>query len=126
MSTQDIIEAATPGPWEVRGCVVPGEAIDYCYKDGNASIRLPVANTGVCDSKRLNPKSDARFIATFDPEHVALMEAVCEAAADYLQDTCNECGFRTCEMPDSDIGCSLDDIRNTRAALAAYRKERGL
>lgn len=67
-----------------------------------------------------------RFIATFDPEHVALMEAVCEAAADYLQDTCNECGFRTCEMPDSDIGCSLDDIRNTRAALQAYRKERGL
>ena len=57
---------------------------------------------------------------------VALMEAVCEAAADYLQDTCNECGFRTCEMPDSDIGCSLDDIRNTHAALDAYRKERGL
>jgi hypothetical protein len=25
-------------------------------------------------------KANARFIATFNPEHVALMEAVCEAA----------------------------------------------
>jgi hypothetical protein len=114
MRIRDIIEAATPGPWEVRGCVVPGEAIDYCYKDGNASVRAPIANTGVCDDKRLNPKSDARFIATFDPKHVALMEAVCEAVG--------RCGSGLV----MDAPHEWRTVAEAYDALQAYRKERGL
>lgn len=117
MSIRGIIEAATPGPWEVRGCIVPGEAIDYCYKDGNVSVRAPVAATGVCDNKRLNPKSDARFIATFDPEHVALMEAERVAARAFITDRASGAGFAIRKYDEWVDACEATD---------AYRKERGL
>ena len=117
MSIRDIIEAATPGPWRL--------ATSKSVKVGDMTIcRTHDRKWRYGNDER--ETADARFIATFYPEHVALMEAAGEAAADYLQDACNECGFRTCEMPDSDIGCSLDDIRNTLATLVAHRKERGL
>jgi len=52
----------------------------------------------------LNHEVDTRFIFTFDPEHVALMEAVCEA---------------------EDNGTDAE-LTTAGAALQAYRKERGL
>ena len=52
----------------------------------------------------LDHEDDQRFIATFDPEHVSLMEAVCEAENDGTDEELTEAG----------------------ATLQAYRKKRGL
>jgi len=95
MSIRDIIEAATPGPWRI--------ATSKSVKVGDRTIcrthdrKWRYGN----DEQETN---DARFIATFDPEHVALMEAVCEA---------------------EDNGTD-DELTTAGAALQAYRKERGL
>ncbi len=142
MSIRDIIEAATPGPWE-RGDHWWIQGADHCqcrdsygplvYK-GRMNIngrmmeahvhRMPEPTITDCittawlDERTHKPHcvvietdecgfmydADARFIATFDPEHVALMEAVCEA---------------------EDNGTD-DELTTAGAALQAYRKERGL
>lgn len=66
-----IIEAATPGPWRI--------ATSKSVKAGDETIcrthdrKWRYGN----DEQETN---DARFIATFDPEHVALMEAAIAAA----------------------------------------------
>jgi hypothetical protein len=93
MSTRDIIEAATPGPWR------------YCGAGAWEHTRCDAEQPYPSEDPRLGGASDAdaRFIATFDPEHVALMEAVCDAAKR-----------------------NDDELTTAGAALQAYRKERGL
>ena len=56
----------------------------------------------------------ARFIATFDPEHVALMEAVCEAVG--------RCGSGLV----MDAPHEWRTVAEAYDALTAYRKEREL
>jgi len=109
MSIPDIIEAATPGPWRIatsKSVKVGDKTIcrthDRKWRYGN-------------DEQETN---DARFIATFDPEHVALMEAVCEAASKI-------------EFYSSDDGWDRTWLGARETAMAyealqAYRKERGL
>lgn len=60
---------------------------------------------------RYQGEYDADYIAAFDPEHVALMEAVCEAAA------------KNVAQPKQFGGRSLWHCVQD---LTAYRKERGL
>ena len=54
--------------------------------------------------------ADEDFVATFDPEHIALMEAVCEAAVGYIEDR----------------DWCVTALANAAHYLQAYRKERGL
>jgi hypothetical protein len=152
MSIRDIIEAATPGPWE-RGDHWWIQGADHCQcldsygplvHEGcmNINGRMmeahvhrmpePITTEGITtawlDERTHKPHSivhqpvlvgfdaDARFIATFDPEHVALMEAVCEAAkqAHY-------------KLKHHSAAYEAQRILATAiAALAAYRKEHGL
>jgi len=113
MSIRDIIAAATPGPWD----------------DAYGFVRtMPVAENGrhvggsmgVVQATEFNSNghSDSAFIATFDPDHVALMEAVVEAvdAVDVLG------GASTAES----VQAAGRAVWDTRKALAAYRKERAL
>lgn len=109
MSIRDIIEAATHGPWE---------------SDDNGNVFDPSVSP-MHDDPRMAMSSvvDARFIATFDPEHVALMEAVVEAlaraGANYWR-----IGDE-CRAWHSDVD-AVADVREALDALTAYRKERNL
>lgn len=99
MSIRDIIEAATPGPWWTAGGVVSADN-KYVTSSDPYVFQVPI-----------DPSWDnATFAATFDPEHVALMEAVCEAAAGYIEDR----------------SWCVTILANAAYYLAAYRKERGL
>lgn len=66
-------------------------------------------------------QAEARFIATFDPEHISLMEAVCEAA-----DALPCCDLSRDYPRGSCSGCSQKPVCDTTASLTAHRKERGL
>ena len=150
MSIRDIIEAATPGPWE-RGDHWWIQGADHCecrdrygpivYK-GRMHINgtmmeahvhrmpEPITTEGITtawlDKRTHKPHSvvietdeyglmddaDARFIVTFDPEHVALMEAELQAGR-------HAWGFQ--HWPYAALA-----YNEARDALAAYRKERGL
>ena len=106
---RDIIGAATPGPWKwefsegstgVRGAGNKHVLSSWAWEEGPADVD--------CDYP------DAEFIVTFDPEHVALMEAVIEP---------------TLLMDERHPGHlhELIERRNTAVdALIAYRKERDL
>ena len=108
---RDIIEAATPGPWRVDdfGDIIAGSGV----------IALQPATS--CFEEKFVADRDATFIATFDPEHVALMEAVCEAADEST--TCAEC-YDDCEL--THICGAQRTTRRALSALTTYRKERGL
>ena len=98
MSIRDIIEAATPGPWWTAGGVVSADN-EYATSSDPYVFQVPI-----------DPSWDnATFAATFDPEHVALMEAVCDAAK---RNDDERFGGRSLHY------CIAD--------LTAYRKERGL
>ena len=101
MSIRDIIEAATPGPWEASN---PSYLTGECSIARRSTQGLPLGISNMS----IDPHN-ARFIATFDPEHVALMEAVCEAAE---RDDDGRFGGRSLHY------CIAD--------LTAFRKERGL
>lgn len=85
---QDIIDAATPGPWKWKGDISRQEMYSL---DAGASYALMVGSRPVgydgCDhyiedsawGRDKTEGPNMTFIATFDPEHVALMEAVVEA-----------------------------------------------
>ena len=122
MSILDIIEAATPGPWEA---IDPNRLTGECSiaKRSAQGLLLSISNVSI-------DPHNARFIATFNPEHVALMEAVCEAARDgipcqheYASSAClvamredSLCATPTCNKA----------LCAALAALTAYRKEHGL
>lgn len=131
MSIRDIIEAATPGPWRHSS----GAFVDAVVND-EIGTNQPVA--AVLESAQFGEPmpyhQNARFIASFDPEHVALMEAVCEAAEDVADEVTNgvPLGDNVVEFMDEDSDYlfiekslirKLDDALERRAA---YRKERGL
>ena len=100
MSIRDIIEAATPGPWRI--------ATSKSVKVGDKTLcRTHDRKWRYGNDEQ--ETADARFIATFDPEHVALMEAVCEAAE---RNDDGRFGGRS--------------LHYRIADLAAFRKERGL
>lgn len=89
-----------------------------------------VADTDDCDT--------ATYIATFDPEHVALMEAVCEAAAPFSPDaevpfpdppsdaTDSRAALAYLEAVLSAIHPLLAVLSDEVGSLNAYRTERGL
>jgi len=99
-----IIKDATPGPWVVRGCVVADEAVDFCFSGG----RTPVCVTH--ENPRTPAKANAAFIATFDPEHIALMNSFVDSFQYAL------------DNPERDS----DAPYLAHEALMDYRKECGL
>jgi hypothetical protein len=76
------------------------------------------------------PKEWRRFIATFDPEHVALMEAVCEAARDGIPCQHEYASSACLVAMREDSLCTTSTCNKALcaalAAIAAYRKEHGL
>ena len=66
------------------------------------------------------PHEYAAFIATFDPEHVALIEAVVEAAENSALYDEGATAFGKSRP------LALDELHRRVDALAAYRKERAL
>ena len=114
MSIRDIIKAATPGEWDqiphqanfsglaIRTLVMPPEGME------------PIA---VVDGD--NHRADARFIAAFDPEHGALMDAVCEVVREDHQEFGSHNTPHTPPWEECVVCTALD-------RLTAYRKERGL
>ena len=119
MNIQDIIDAATPGPWWTAGGIVSADN-KYVTSSDPYVFQVPLGASW----------ENATFAATFDPEHVALMEAVCEAARDgipcqheYASSAClvamledSLCTTSTCNKA----------LCAALAAIAAYRKEHGL
>ena len=98
MSTiDDIINEATPGPWRESFGMDDRTAIYTMLRSGNTHV---VARS---------EGHDSRFIAAFDPEHIRLMEDVCQAAERKRQ--------RIFGQQSLYAACT---------ALDAYRKERGL
>ena len=67
------------------------------------------------EALRGDPKASDEFLGLYGEP---LLE-VAEAVRYHLEDACGDCAIRFCE-DDSDIGCSLDDMR---AALAPLVKE---
>lgn len=101
MSIRDIIAATTPGPWHVNH--YKQEPHDWLH----SVVTGVVFDVALCEkSHPSHPAKEVRanadFIATFDPEHVALMEDAIQAY--------RAAGISTTES----------------IALTAYRKERGL
>lgn len=127
---RDIINAATPGPWkwgEYDHLEHYGEPFMYpecscgCYK-----YERGFYDTSMGDSNK-------RFIETFDPEHVALMEAEHRAVEKYFV------AFDSLRVvvslgdaPPTMLRMAHREMDEARAALKAahesiptYRKERG-
>lgn len=95
MSTiRDTIAVATPGPW-----VAKSSGFDYPY----------IEHDGV-DIASFDNIGNATYTATFDPEHIALMEDVREAASSWWRSGG--------ENPDT-VGAALLN-------LEGYRREHGL
>lgn len=106
MSIRDIIEAATAGDWLLDlafGCV-------FSAPKPRSPGRI-IADGG-------HHTDDAIYISTFDPEHVALMEAVVEAVQPI--ETTED------EALDSALYRWEKRIAAAKQALASYRSERGL
>jgi hypothetical protein len=124
MSIRDIIEAATPGPWS-----------KYPSRLDTATTVVDFADRDLCDVRCSGSPVDmhyatTRFIATFDPEHVALMEAVCEAARDGIPCQHEYASSACLVAMREDSLCTTSTCNKALcaalAAIAAYRKERGL
>ena len=116
MSIRDIIAAATSGPWHFESTVErDGDDLvltaevwnddDYDAKSPVCECLLPDATPNT-EYDRSYGDTDARFIATFDPTHVALLEALYEA---WLEDA-SECS---------------DWVEDAGNAIIAYRREHG-
>lgn len=70
MNIREIIEAATKNRWWIGS---------YWEDEGLYSGDVPIIYVDSYGNFQVN-KNDANFITTFNPEHVALTEAVVEAA----------------------------------------------
>lgn len=99
MSIRDIIEAA------------PRRTV-YNDCSDRSMARLDNDKCALCEDAY---HCQRRFIATFNPEHVALMEAVCEIVG-----LPSECCNGDCQ------GCGHPELCGAARNLQAYRKERGL
>jgi len=120
MNAGDIIAAASRGSWGTTECSSGGLILTR----GTDSCRHPQAFLQVV------PTADAMFMSAFDPEHIALMEAVVEAAERsapwvHTYDPYGEQSTGAAEdciteaENDPDLDAALD-------ALTAYRTERVL
>ena len=112
MSIREIIESATPGPWEMRTPI--GETLRVGVKDSYPA--------GLICKMYNNHRSaqDFSFITTFDPEHVALMEAVILAANNSALYDEGPSAFGKSKL------MAIDALGDTADSLIEYRKERGL
>lgn len=101
MSIRDIIEAA------------PRRTV---YNDCSdcSMARLDDDECALCEDAY---ERQRRFIATFDPEHVALMEAERVAAREFITDRASGVGFAVRKYDAWVDACEATD---------RYRKERGL
>ena len=70
---QDIINAATPGPWHWYAYNFTGARCLRVDRPDDSEVIVHSLSNGVHVEGH-----NADFIATFDPEHIALMEAVIE------------------------------------------------
>ena len=106
-----IIKNATPGPWvtEVVYRDSAGEVVDVA---GPFDTLVVSNEDGVCCTP-----TDARFIATFDPEHIGPMNDVCEAVLDLVK--CPICAMARDKGQEHGSLCPLGHLLD-------YRKERGL
>lgn len=104
MSIRDIIEAAKQNATDVLGEPFFIGSKDLCYGFDEVDWRR-----------------QEKFISTFDPEHVALMEAVREEARANCDGNCHTDGTEAVCMScvSYPLLCALDK-------LDAYRAERGL
>ena len=114
----DIINAATPGPWD-----------RYPNRLTTADTVVDFADRGLCDVRCDGSPvgmryATTRFIATFDPEHIRLMEDVCAAwkVFGHEDDRYDEMEFEDALALDSK---QRDALYAATDALDAYRKERG-
>ncbi|MDY0228129.1 MAG: hypothetical protein RBR38_15050 [Desulfomicrobium apsheronum] len=106
MSIRDIIDAATPGPWWAAGGVVSADN-EYATSSDPYVFQVPI-----------DPSWDnATFAATFNPKHVALMEAERVAAREFITDRASGVGFAVRKYDAWVDACEATD---------RYRKERGL
>lgn len=115
----DVIIEATPGPWGL------GKGTKTIRREDAPGWQRFVANTHQRGLTRPTEEADARFIATFDPEHVRLMDDVCRAAERKRQEILGQQSLYG-------VSTKLDAYRNEHAlvcaatALDAYRRKRGL
>lgn len=80
-SIQDIINAATPGPWH------RGEFGDVFTSDESGCRKGAVCITSSNSSFFDNWSGNSSFISCFDPEHIALMAEVISCTRNYLNKT---------------------------------------
>ena len=112
---QDIINAATPGPWSgiARG-------------KNRAGVWANAKIGWVTDDHEFGDfclEQDARFIATFNPQHIALMLKK-DALSD---DICpNVCEYLSPHTDAECLSCPLLKFLDASIALSDYRRERGL
>ncbi len=139
MSIRDIIEAATPGPWFVDD---PGDG-NRLFVGNRADGRthglwqiVHMSSDRMCDlteEAERRYRADARFIATFDPEHVALMEAEHRAveryfvAFDYLgvAGSSDDVSPDTLRMAHREMYEAREALKIAHESIPAYRKEHG-
>ena len=118
----DIIKNATPGDWKWWS-VGTGSRWDSLYAFGGSAPllvldALPVENYETDEAFIRAKDADRIFIATFGPQHIALMHKV--ASEEYVYERNGECRF-----------CGMDRTEQHHSAcewlaLDTYRKERGL
>ena len=106
---RDIINAATPGPWYRAQQIEPSFGKQFIGRVVHGEEGLD--NEEIMEFSRVSI-ADADFIATFDPEHVALMEAERSAAREFITQS------RTAD--------AWKEWDSSRKRLNNYRKERGL
>lgn len=112
-SIRDIIENATPGPWmESHGMDYRAAVYTHHYGGGPHVI----ARSDI---------REAAFIATFDPEHIALMEAYIQV--NLRQEDCNNRRFTGFSYDDwvKESEEIVADYIVAEKALLTYRKEHG-
>lgn len=128
-SIRDIINAATPGQWKwgvSDGVVVMRGAEDKFILSAWAKWEGNLVDVD-CEP------SDADFIRTFDPEHVALMEAEHRAvekyfvAFDYLRvvGSLGDVSPTILNMAHREMYEAREALKAAHESIPTYRKERG-
>ena len=120
MNIREIINAATPGPWYRAQQIEPSFGKQFIGRVVRAEEGLD--NEEIMEFSRVSI-ANADFIATFDPEHIALMlkkdalsDDICCAVCEHLEPITNgDC-----------LSCPLLKFLEASVALSEYRNERGL
>jgi len=116
MSIREIIEAATEGPWYISNRPKDKAVLIKGGEYGHKIARMYL---------RSNQHNNTKFIAAFDPEHVAKTEAVVEAAKE-VWSLIDEHGANILpHLFDTDENAG-QKLRDSFAELDEYRKEHNL